>query len=200
MNQEQVVSEEIEKKDAVSKIVEKEEEEANSTESASVFLICDDDVKVCKSLNDACTNLREVASKLSAQDTAMFPYSTVAIRDAARALCVANVTVELALAKLVRNVIRGTKTQGKQPFGVPAMLDMMTATTWLSHINRLHQEHVQGIQAHLDQIIHNVEGREEKMKELFAATVRCQPHNEVAVSRDFEGKKFLCKKCVAEIK
>jgi len=197
MNQSEVVSELDKVEQAI--IATKLSAPHDDQLSEDVYLISEEDKKVCNSLKDAFSNLNEVHKKFIAQGSDHFPFSTVGGRDGAKQVCVANLAVEMATAKFLRHICRSNKTSEGKPFDVPAMLDMITCVTWLAHINKLHGEHIEGLYAHLQQIIQNVPGRDEKMKELFSATVRCQKHNELAITRDMDGKKFLCKKCVDEI-
>lgn len=159
------------------------------------YKITAEDKNIAQSLEDALTRLTEVASELNASTHDHFPFAAGTTKECAKKLCLANIAVEMATLRLLMKVVKTKQILKEQDMDETVFKDIATLSPWLSHVQKLHGEHMQGIHAHLQQLVANVECREKEIGRVFEKSLVCKVHNQPAVGRSIDGKSLICKEC-----
>lgn len=169
--------------------------ESEQVVQLDAYKITAEDKNIAQSLEDALTRLTEVASELNASTHDHFPFAAGTTKECAKKLCLANIAVEMATLRLLIKVVKTKQILKEQDMDETVFKDIATLSPWLSHVQKLHGEHMQGIHAHLQQLVANVECREKEIGRVFEKSLVCKIHNQPAVGRSIDGKSLICKEC-----
>lgn len=153
------------------------------------------DKTTVKILEEANTRVHEVLKQIQEQGSDKFQFKSKSAREAARKIVLANIAAEASALKLLLACIRANNIKAEQDFTEDAFHDMHAFMAWLSFIQKIHDESLQGIHAHLQQIVAAQESREKEINRLIQNSIVCQVHNQPAIGRSLDGKSVICKKC-----
>lgn len=179
----------------MNQVITEEGEKLISTETSACYKISAEDKNIAQGLDDVVQRLGDVIKELEKQEIAGFPFQSEVAKKAARDFCISNVRAELQAVILVRAVIRSKQILKEVDFDEAAFHDMHTLSPWLSHVQKLHGEHMQGIHAHLQQLVANEANREKEINRVFEENLKCRIHSLPAIGRSLDGKSVICKDC-----